>query len=104
MEAGKHAMQSGDIYAQNENVQKAQRIIAELMATLDMEQGGEVAGNLSSLYSYIYNRLVEANMDDRPEHIDECVRLLRDLRESRAELETESKAHDGQAKEAGDAA
>lgn len=40
MEAGKHAMQSGDIYVQNENVQKAQRIIAELMATLDMEQGG----------------------------------------------------------------
>ena len=104
MEAGKHAMQSGDIYVQNENIQKAQRIITELMATLDMEQGGEVAGNLSSLYSYIYNRLVEANMEDRPEHIDECVQLLRDLRESWAELETQSMVHDGQAKEAGGAA
>ena len=32
MEAGKHAMNKGDVYAQNENIQKAQSIIAELLA------------------------------------------------------------------------
>ena len=104
MEAGKHAMLRGEIYAQNQNIQKAQSIITELMATLDMEQGGEVAGNLASLYSYIYNQLVQANIEDKPEHIDECVGLLRDLRESWAELEAESTARNAQPKEAGDAA
>ena len=104
MEAGKHAMGKGDVYAQNENIQKAQSIITELMATLDMDQGGEVAGNLSSLYSYIYQRLVEANIEDKPEHIDECAQLLRDLRESWADLETQSMARDDQAQEANGAA
>lgn len=91
IEAGKHAMNGGDIYAQNQNIQKAQSIVTELMATLDRDQGGEVAENLTSLYSYIYRRLVDANLEDKPELLDECAALLRDLRESWAKLEADSR-------------
>lgn len=87
LEAGKHAMQQGDLERQNHNLQKAQRILMELTACLDMEQGGEIARNLFALYSYCLNELVTANVEDRPEPIDVCCRILSDLRESWAELE-----------------
>jgi len=87
MEAGKHAMASGDTYAQNDNLTKAERIVTELLSTLDMTQGGQVAENLFSLYTYVYDSLVEANIEDKPEKIDECVQIFSDLRESWVELE-----------------
>lgn len=87
MEAGKHAMQKRDVFAQNENITKAQRIISELLSTLDLDQGGEVASNLLSIYTYVYDRLVEANIEDKPEVIDECMTILSELRESWVAIE-----------------
>lgn len=87
MEAGKHAMQRRDVFAQNDNITKAERIVGELLATLDMEQGGDVAKNLFSLYTYVYNTLVEANIEDKPEKVDECITIMSELRESWRELE-----------------
>ena len=91
MEAGKHAMVQKDIYVQNENITKAQRIVTELLATLDTKKGGEVALSLSQLYIYTYNRLVEANIEDKPEYIDECIAIISDLRESWVEIEANSR-------------
>ena len=87
MEAGKHAMLKRDVFSQNENLTKAERIISELLSTLDMEQGGDVAKNLFSIYSYVYDSLVEANIEDKHELIDECSTILSELRESWVELE-----------------
>ena len=39
-----------------------QNIISELMVSLDMEKGGEIAKNLFRLYEYINNRLIDANL------------------------------------------
>ena len=82
MEAGKHAMALHDIDTQNTNLQKAQRIIQELMSCLDMQQGGEIAKNLLALYTFTFNTLVEANVGDDPKAIDTCIAILSDLRES----------------------
>lgn len=82
MEAGKHAMAHRDIPKQNESLQRAQKIVLELMACLDMESGGEIARNLMSLYTYVVNELIEANVEDKPEGIDRSMRVLSDLRES----------------------
>ena len=87
MEAGKHAMLKRDVFSQNENLTKAERIISELLSTLDMEQGGDVAKNLFSIYTYVYDKLVEANIEDKHELIDECSTILSELRESWVELE-----------------
>jgi flagellar protein FliS len=95
MEAGKHAMLKRDVYVQNENITKAQRIVSELLSTLDLDQGGAVAKNLLSIYTYVYDRLVEANIEDKPEIIDECVAIMSDLRESWVELEQLSKPRGG---------
>ncbi|MCZ7580056.1 MAG: flagellar export chaperone FliS [Fimbriimonadaceae bacterium] len=82
MEAGKRAMEAGDLEAQNKNLQRAQRIVLELTSCLDMEQGGEIATHLFSLYSYVLNQLVEANVNDDPGGIDRSMQVLSDLRSS----------------------
>lgn len=92
MEAGRHAMLRKEVYSQNENLTKAQRIVSELLSTLDMQQGGEVAKNLSAIYTYVYDRLVEANIEDKPELIEECTTIFSELRESWVELEAKTRA------------
>lgn len=87
MEAGKHAMAQRNLDQQNTNLQKAQRIVCELMATLNMEVGGEVAKNLLSLYSFCFNQLVEANIYDRPQQVDACIGVISGLRDSWVKLE-----------------
>ncbi len=87
MAAGRRAMTEKNLYEQNRNIQRAQRIIAELMSCLDMRQGGEVATNLLALYTFSYNRLVESNVSDDPRGIDEVSQVLSNLREGWVELE-----------------
>ncbi|MCG9895871.1 MAG: flagellar export chaperone FliS [Fimbriimonadaceae bacterium] len=87
MEAGRQAMLKKDLELQNDRLQRAQKIISELIATLDMEKGGEVAQNLLALYSFCYNRLVEANIEDRPEYIEHAQQVFSQLRESWAQLD-----------------
>jgi flagellar protein FliS len=64
---------------------RAQNIVLELLYALDRKTGGEVADNLASLYTYCYNRLVEANIHHVPEKVDESSSVLRGLREAWAQ-------------------
>jgi flagellar protein FliS len=41
---------------------KTQEIISELMVSLDFEQGGDIAKNLFSLYTWFNRALMEANI------------------------------------------
>lgn len=87
MDAGRRAMIEKDIDLQNTSLQKAQKIVLELASCLDMRQGGEIAENLFALYTYCYNQLVAANIEDKPEYIDHAARVLSDLRESWVQIE-----------------
>ena len=87
METPKHAMAQGDLYRQNENCQKAQNIITELMSCLDMERGGEIAQSLYALYSFALDRLVDANLTDSPAGIDQAIKVLTELRGGWNEIE-----------------
>lgn len=87
IEQGKAAMERRDLHAQNTALQRAQAIVTELTSCLDMKAGGEIAKNLFALYTYVYNQLVQANVEDRPELLDPCLKILSSLRESWAILE-----------------
>lgn len=87
MEAGKHAMAHRDIPKQNDSLQRAQKIIMELMSCLDMKDGGEIATNLMALYTYVLNELIDANVSDKPEGIERAIRVMGDLRDSWAQVE-----------------
>jgi flagellar protein FliS len=91
MEQGRYAMQNGDLVAQNHNLQKAQRIVLELMATLNMDQGGEVAQNLMALYTFVLEQLIDANVKDSTVPIEHAMKTMSGLRESWAELERQSR-------------
>lgn len=60
---------------------KTQDIVAELMISLDFNQG-EIAENLYSLYRYINERLVHANIKKDVSAIREVEAMLRDLRDT----------------------
>lgn len=51
-----------DIESIHNHIIKAQEIITELMASLDLEAGGEIAQNLLSIYSYFNQQLLQANI------------------------------------------
>lgn len=77
------------------NVQRAQAIINEMNATLDMERGGEISANFRRLYCYFDRRLQEGNVKKQRGPIEEVAMRLRVLRDSWAEMMQQRQA-DGQ--------
>jgi flagellar protein FliS len=70
----------------NNNIHRAQAIIMELNAVLNMRSGGEVAANFRRLYLYMDRRLREANIRKQREPIEEVIMRLRVIRDSWAEM------------------
>jgi len=87
-----YAMQQRDYETQNAKLQRAQKILAELISSLDFDKGGEIAENLFRLYTYMYNQLVEANISDDRDRLEHVVHLLSELREAWDTIATESEA------------
>jgi flagellar protein FliS len=65
---------------------RAQAVISELRANLNLDAGGEVAANLDRLYDYHLRRLFEANLRKDEAPLIEVERLVRTLRDSWAEM------------------
>ncbi len=98
MEAGKHYIANGNLEKQNDSLQKAQRIVTELMASLDMDKGGEIAKNLFSLYGYVNNELILGNINDDAVCIDRAIKVISDLREGWVALETSQQQPEAEAR------
>jgi flagellar secretion chaperone FliS len=60
-------------------INKAQDVINELNAVLNMEAGGEMATNLRTLYVFMIRHLSEANIKKSPAMIQEVIDLLEEL-------------------------
>ena len=60
--AAEEGLRKNEIETVNESLKRAQAVLRELMVTLDVEAGGEVAQNLLRLYDFMYYRLVDANV------------------------------------------
>ena len=74
------ALVSGSTEEANRNIQKAQDVLRELMVTLNMETGGEVAEGLMKLYDFMYLLLVEANVRKEPEKVSVVRGMLEELK------------------------
>jgi len=72
-------LKAGNHEAKSKYLNKAEDIIHELNAVLDMEAGGEVATNLRSLYMFMIRHLHEANIQQDPGKIEEVIKLLEEL-------------------------
>jgi flagellar protein FliS len=74
------AMQHGEAAARNGHIHRAVEIMQELRGSLNLEAGGEIAANLADLYDYSCKQLVRANLEGRPEMLEEVANLLRQIR------------------------
>ncbi|MDD5456771.1 MAG: flagellar export chaperone FliS [Candidatus Margulisbacteria bacterium] len=69
------------------NINKAYAILTELQVSLNFEYK-EISDRLFSLYTYMQRRLMEANIENNPEHVKEVIIMLKDLRETWSEAVT----------------
>jgi flagellar protein FliS len=65
--------------AKGQYINRAQDILSELNAVLDMEAGGEISKNLRSLYLFMKRHLMQANAKRDPQMIQEVIGLLEEL-------------------------
>jgi flagellar protein FliS len=75
-------LEAGDYAAKGQYINRAQDIINELNAVLDMEAGGEISQNLRKLYLFMNRRLSEANTKRDPQMIREVIALVEELNQS----------------------
>jgi flagellar protein FliS len=73
------ALESQDIQGSHTNLVRAQEIIAELLGTLDLARGGDIADQLLGIYEYMTRRLVDATLGKDLAPAREVERVLRDL-------------------------
>lgn len=71
----------------NANILKAQEIITELMVSLDMTSGEEIAKNLLALYVFFNKELMNANMTLNKEKIQSVCKMMSELRDSWVQAE-----------------
>jgi flagellar protein FliS len=79
-----YAIEKSDVGKAHENIMKTERIIEYLRNTLDMKYS--VAQDFENMYSYIYRRLVEANLSKDREIIAEVNKHLHSIRDNWVEV------------------
>jgi flagellar secretion chaperone FliS len=73
------AIEANNVPVAHNSLVRAQAVISELLETLDLERGGDLARNLLRIYEYMNFRLVEANLRKDTQPAREVERLLREL-------------------------
>ncbi len=86
-----HHMQSGNIGEKGMAISRCIEIISSgLQASLDHESGGELAGRLDSLYEYMGQRLLHANLKNDAAALKEVSALLGELKSAWEQIENDS--------------
>jgi flagellar protein FliS len=78
------AIEKHDYAKANTNIQKAEKIIGEFQNTLDFKY--PVAKDFDKVYSYLMQRLLQANMQKDPAILEEVLRHLRTMRDTWKEV------------------
>lgn len=79
-------MENENIAGKSDRIFKATAVIEELAASLNMEEGGEIAEKLYALYGYMLKQLLIANMKSDPLILDEVLSLIKTLYSAWAEV------------------
>lgn len=76
------ALEKNNREKRNKHLIKAQNIVTELSISLNHEQGKEIAEQLNSLYEFILNELVQANLKEDAKKMQHARELLSELLEA----------------------
>lgn len=74
-------IEENNLSKKGESISKMQEIIIELNNGLDLEVGGKIARELSSLYDYLLFSSTKANMQITKEPLESCLNVLTTLYE-----------------------
>jgi flagellar protein FliS len=80
------AMREGTTLVAHQRLRRAEDILSELLATLDLERGGEVASRLQGLYTFFLAELNRARVEGDASRIDFVHGQLGELREAWAQV------------------
>lgn len=72
-------LREGRIRERAQAISRAHAILTELIVSLDSGKAPELARNLQSLYCYMQERLIEANLRQKDAPLEETGRLLSEL-------------------------
>ena len=78
------SIEKNDIPRAHENIRKVQNIIGYLHSTLDMKY--EVSKDYDRIYTYLQQRLAQANIRKDPEILEEVCEHLRSVRDTWKEV------------------
>ena len=82
------AMAEGRYPAASERLRRAELILDELLGTLNLEAGGEVASNLQGLYVFFLGQLNEGRLERDHTKLDWVNSQLAELREAWSQIGT----------------
>jgi flagellar protein FliS len=82
--ASKVAIKNKNVSEKNINIQKAQKILRELLITLDPNY--DISKNLAALYDYFIRRLVDGNINNDINAIEEVEEFVTELRDTWKEV------------------
>lgn len=81
------AVERGDIETRCHAVNRAIEILCHMYATLDANQGGEIADKLAAVYRFVLSRLPRVNAANDAGPAREAIDLLTPMRQSWRELD-----------------
>lgn len=76
------AMRYKQTEAKGKRINQAISIVGGLRENLNLDQGGDIAENLDSLYIYIQSLLTKAHFSNDESKLEEAVNLLIDMRDA----------------------
>ncbi len=85
-----------EAYEKKDFEKKAERliygmeVISELLSSLDLEKGGEIAKNLRDIYTFMLRELLLFDAEEKPERIKSVIEMLQQLKEGYEELKKRS--------------
>jgi len=85
------AMEAGNIELRTKSLGRAREGVMELLMSIDLERGGDVAMNLRSLYSFVVRELFEIGRTRDIAKLDAVVTIVGNLREAFATIAADPK-------------
>jgi flagellar secretion chaperone FliS len=75
-------MESGDLEGKAKSLQKASDIVFELLIALDRERGGELAGQLASVYTFLAGEIVTVGRTMDTAYLARLTAIVSELHEA----------------------
>ena len=82
-------MKDKDYTKTNDALQRAQRILNHLRATLNFDY--DISNNLAALYEFFVSKIIEANVKKKPEPIREILPMVKELQEALSQADKQAR-------------